>query len=125
MRNLLIVLVLFSVRYTGFADTRLIKDLDIRDVWQYNFNISHWLEQGNLRVGESLYGEEPVRIVSLAEAMAGSDWIQPAYGSKNYVRPVIATFRVTTDADVFIAHDDAIAVKPSWLKAYRKTDWDM
>ena len=125
MKKILVILSLFFASEICFADTRLITELDIRDVWQYNFNISHWLEQGNLRTGESMYGEEPLRIASLDEEIVGSDWIQTAYGSKNYTRPIIATFRVKTDADVCIAHSDAITVKPEWLKAYRKTTWQM
>lgn len=105
------------------ADTRLISRLDVFDVWQFNYNISHWLEQGNLRCGASMYGEEPVVITELAPELEGADWIQTAYGSKRFDRGDIACFEVKADAEVFVAHNDAIERKPAWLDSFIRTDY--
>lgn len=55
---------------------------------------------------------------SVATAWAGYHWIRPIVPGKKYgayTADPIATFRVTADADVFIAHSDAIATKPAWM----------
>ena len=105
------------------ADTRLISRLDVFDVWQFNYNISHWLEQGNLRCGASMYGEEPVVITELAPELEGADWIQTAYGSKRFDRGDIACFEAKADAEVLVAHNDAIEHKPAWLDSFIRTDY--
>jgi len=119
----------------AFGDTRLIRSVDLLDAWQYNYNASHWLEQGNLRVGQPLWGERPdTTIASLPAWLEGADWIQTARGSKNFTGPVVATFTLAEDADVVIAHSEAIGngalgvpsqgsgpvgAKPQWLSAYQ------
>lgn len=125
MKKVFLTILAVLMYWSSFADTRLIKELDILDVWQYNYNISHWLEQGNLRVGQSMYGEEPVIITSVPAELNGADWIQPAYGSKNYTRDVIAYFKTKSPVYVLVAHNDAITVKPEWLKQYTKTPLQM
>ena len=107
---------------TASADTRLIKNLDLWDVWTYNYNASHWIEQGNLQKGMSMYGEINRTITSLPQYVTGADWIQTAYGSKAFSGKVIATFQLTANADVFIAHNRKIFAKPSWLKAFVKAE---
>jgi hypothetical protein len=107
---------------TAMADTRLIKNLDLWDVWTYNYNASHWIEQGNLQKGASMYGEANISITSLPGFLAGADWIQTAYGSKNFTDKTIATFQLIADAEVFIAHNKKIISKPTWLKDFRKVE---
>lgn len=109
----------------AYANTRLIEELDILDVWELNFNASHWLEQGNLRVGQQMYGEEPLLISSLSDELTGADWIQCAFGSKSFTDPVIAYFRVKEDADVFIAHNNKADIKPGWLDLYVQTGYSL
>ena len=100
------------------ANTALIKNLDILDVWTYNYNASQWIEQGNLQAGQQMYGEENVRITGLPEYLKGADWIQTAYGSKNYTPDTLAYFELKADACVYIAHSELIGKKPAWLKTY-------
>ena len=107
---------------TVLADTRMIKHLDILDVWKYNYNSSHWLEQGNLKQGVVMYGEENITITSLPALLNGADWIQTAYGSKNFNKDVAATFELVGDAEVYIIHSSIIASKPAWLTSYTKTN---
>jgi hypothetical protein len=117
-----IVVFLFSigVTSTAFADTGLIKNLDTWDVWTYNYNASHWIEQGNLQPGLDMYGEIAIPIKTIPENLKGADWIQTAYGSKNFTNTIIATFQLSGNAEVYIAHNKKILAKPSWLKAYTK-----
>lgn len=121
MKRLILTCCLLAATAAAHADTRLITRLDVLDVWQFNYNISHWLEQGNLRTGVSMYGEEPVAVTALSPELEGADWIQPAYGSKRFDRGDIAYFDLKADAEVFVAHNDAIAEKPAWLDSFVRT----
>jgi len=117
----LCILVLGCVNIAS-ADTRMIKHLDIFDVWKYNYNSSHWLEQGNLQIGSQMFGEEKITITQLPTLLKGVDWIQTSYGSKNFKGGTAATFQLTGDAEVFIIHASDIVAKPAWLKGYIKTN---
>lgn len=68
-----------------------------------------------------MYGEEPVAVTALSPELEGADWIQPAYGSKRFDRGDIAYFDVKADAEVLVAHNDAIAEKPVWLDTFVRT----
>lgn len=105
----------------AWADTRLIKDLDVLDVWTGNYNASHWIEQGNLQPGMSMYGEADVGIVRLPRELYGADWIQTARGSGVFHKGTIATFRLNGEAEVYIAYHKNGQAMPSWLNAYRST----
>ena len=107
----------------SFANTRLIIHLDILDAWKYNYNASHWLEQGDLKQGTVMYGDENSTITKLPALLTGADWIQTAYGSKNFsLATPLATFQLTGDAEVYIIYSSGIASKPAWLKDYIKTN---
>lgn len=116
---ILFLLAAFSLR--AAADTACIHRLDVSDVSQYVYNISHWIEQGRLQEGMSMYGEQEVAITSLPESMKGLDWIQTSYFSKMSKRAEIARFSLNCDASVLVAHNSAIIEKPEWLKAYAST----
>lgn len=107
------------------ADTRLIGSLDVLDVWQFNYSASHWVEQGNLQAGQSVWGENIVPITTLSKEMAGADWIQTAFSSRSFTDPVIATFRVKEDSRIYIAHSDGVCQKPAWMLCYTPTDYKM
>ncbi|HEY4148176.1 MAG TPA: glycosyl hydrolase family 28 protein [Chitinophagaceae bacterium] len=116
---ILFLLLLASV--TALADTRLIKDLDVLDVWTGNYNASHWIEQGNLQPGMNMYGEANISITSLPKQLYGADWIQTAYGSGAFHKGTIATFRLNGDAEVYIAYGKDAGAKPDWLASYQST----
>jgi|GEM_PF-429926 len=136
MRKIAAALLVAALLAAGdaFGDTRLIRNVDLLDAWQYNYNASHWLEQGNLRVGQPVWGEvQDTTIASLPAWLEGADWIQTAYGSRSFTGPVVATFTLAEDADVVIAHSEAIgntaagggalhggaaAEMPQWLRSY-------
>lgn len=106
---------------SAFADTHTIRRLDVSDVTKYVFNISHWIEQGNLREGESMYGEESVQIRSMSGSLRGLDWIQTACYSRMTQKDELARFFLNCDAEVLVAHNADIKDKPEWLLKYRKT----
>jgi hypothetical protein len=118
------IALVFSVGIASpvFSDTGLIKNLDTWDVWTYNYNASHWIEQGNLHSGLDMYGEVSIPIKSVPSNLQGADWIQTAFFSKNFTGQLIATFQLKADAEVYIAHNKKIQAKPTWLKAFTKTD---
>ena len=105
----------------GYADTQSITELDLRDIYTYNYNASHWVEQGNLQEGCSMYGEIERPITHLPGLLKGADFIQTAYGSKNFKGDVIASFRLTVDADVFVMLHSAVGHRPAWLADYAET----
>lgn len=121
MKKVLLGCLMAAATITASADTKLISRLDVRDVWQFNYNISHWFEQGNLRTGVSMYGEEPVLITSLSPELEGADWIQPAYGSKRFDRGDIVSFDAKADLELLVGHNDAITEKPAWLNSFIRT----
>ncbi len=104
------------------ADTHTIRNLDLRDAWTYNYNASHWIEQGNLQAGKSMYGEEEILIKNVPDILQGADWIQTAYGSKNFIKDTIASFELKEDAEVYIIHCAKITNKPSWLSKYTQVE---
>ncbi|MGN0188404.1 MAG: glycoside hydrolase family 28 protein [Candidatus Cryptobacteroides sp.] len=118
-----IALVLFALLFCveAFADTRTIRRLDVGDVTKYVYNVSHWIEQADLREGESMYGEEQIPVTFLSEGLKGLDWIQTSYFSRMSERGELARFFVKCDADILVAHNRGIAVKPEWLSGWNKT----
>lgn len=112
---------LFLTVISSFANTRMIRNLDILDVWTYNYNSSHWIEQGNIQPGSQMYGEVKINITGLPKFLQGCDWIQTAYGSKAFTKDVIATFQLFGSAEVYVAHNTGIKIKPLWLNDFTKT----
>ena len=122
MKRILIVLVsAFAVCVQAGADTRTIRRLDVSDVSQYVYNISHWFEQADLQEGQPMYGDETITVSSLPKSLAGLDWIQTSYFSRMCTREEVARFCLKCDADVLVAHDRAITVKPGWLDGWTAT----
>lgn len=111
---------MFSAKVCG--DTFLIHSLDILDIWTNNYNASHWIEQGNLRSGTSMYGEEFIEIKNVPDQLVGADWIQTAYGSKSYKGDTLVMFSLSYDANIYIIHYKGIQQKPLWLSEYQKEE---
>lgn len=119
------ICLLVCISAGAYADTGLIRDLDVTDTWKYNFNASHWIEQGNIHVGMPMYGEADISISSLSKQLTGADWIQTAYGSKAFTGGIIATFTLTQDAEIYILHAQSITTKPAWLKGFTRTAYSL
>lgn len=114
-------IILFS-KAALFADSRLIKNLDVWDVYTYNFNASHWIEQGNLQKGVSIYGEADIPIVEMPDFLKGADFLQTSVSSNNYSKSIIANFTIGEDATLYVAHSILVEKKPEWLLEYQTTN---
>lgn len=63
--------------------------------------------------GDQQYTDEPVYFTALPSALYGAEWIQTANKAT-----VAGQFKVTADADVYIAVDATAKNKPGWLSDY-------
>ncbi|HYH02398.1 MAG TPA: hypothetical protein VEC37_04815, partial [Bacillota bacterium] len=95
----------------------LITELSVKDKITENF----WSIQKNLQVGDQQMGDRQFIIKSLPAAYAGYNWIRTAGDAKNFGGEVLVTFKVTKDADVFVAFDDRVSMKPEWLAGWTDT----
>lgn len=121
MKKVILLFAALMLTANALADTRCIKRLDPCDVSKYNYNISHWIEQGNLRTGESMYGEENVPIASLSPKLKGLDWIQTSFFSKRCSLDDVALFQIGCDGEVLVLHSREIKEKPEWLSSFKRT----
>jgi pectinesterase len=94
-----------------------ISDLLVND----SLTASSWKVKSNIQTGNVQYGDRGYTIANLPDALAGSDWIITAADSKKYFDPVLATFKINADADVFIAYDNRVTSKPEWISGWEKT----
>jgi hypothetical protein len=77
-------------------------------------NSGNWSVQGNLQVGNTVYGDRAFTFASIPAAVAGGNWIRAANASKAYTGTPLATFALAVAADVYIAFDNRAAV-PGWI----------
>jgi hypothetical protein len=84
-------------------------------------NAADWSVQSNLQEGDLSYGDRTTTFSAIDFSVAGSNWIRPAQDSKAYTGSTLVSFTVKTDADVYVAHNDAITTKPSWLSTWTDT----
>jgi len=99
----------------------LITDLVVND----QATARYWSIASNLQVGDQQYGDRAYAIVKMPAALAGSDWIRTSMDGKNFTGDVLLSFKVTADADVYIAYDDRVITKPSWFKGWVDTGEDL
>jgi hypothetical protein len=78
-------------------------------------NAADWSIQQNLAVGSVQYGDRAFTFSAVPAPVAGSEWIRTANDSKAFTGATLVTFTVDADSDVYVAHNDSIATKPSWL----------
>lgn len=88
-------------------------------------NATDWSVQTNLQAGNLTYGDRTTTFSSIASSVAGSDWIRPAMDSKTYTGTTLTSFIVNQSSDVYVAHNDAITTKPSWLSTWTDTGQDL
>lgn len=99
----------------------LISDLEVNDT----DNAGYWSIKENLQAGDKQYGDRTYNFASVPSIVAGCTWIQTANGSKAYTGSPVATFKVNSNADVYVAHDTRITTKPSWLSGWTDTGYDI
>ena len=99
----------------------LITDLSVND----SDNRADWSIQANIQGSSNMYGDRTYNIGSLPASLAGLDWIRTADDSKNYSSSPVVYFKVTQNATVYVAHDDRVTDKPTWLLTWTDTGMDL
>jgi pectinesterase len=96
----------------------LITKLEVND----EVNREDWSVRLVLMKKDKAYGDRDYLIETLPIAYEGAEWIRPACDSKNYTGLVLATFIAGADQEVYVAHDERITNKPSWLNRWTRTN---
>ncbi|MFD0675692.1 MULTISPECIES: hypothetical protein [unclassified Paenibacillus] len=86
---------------------------------------ANWSIQTNVQSGDTQYGDRTYTFNAVPASVAGSDWIRTANDSKSYTGTTLVTFKVNAAADVYVAHNDSIIPKPSWLSGWTDTNEDI
>lgn len=107
--------------YTAVSGSALVKDLLVYDTVRANF----WSVGANVQVGAPLFGDRAYTIASMPPSLAGYENIMPSCDAKKYLSDPLATFVVGTDAEVYVAHDDRVTVKPAWLAGWTDSGLDV
>jgi hypothetical protein len=90
----------------------LISDLVVNDT----SNANNWSIQTNLQEDDKQYGDRNYTLEEIPNALRGLDWIRTANNSKGYTsNPEVATFKVLSNAYVYVAYHDDIPNK--WISS--------
>jgi outer membrane protein assembly factor BamB len=81
------------------------------------FDGAEWQIKSNLQVGDTQYTDRSFIFSSLPSILLGTPWISTANSSRSFTGEVQATFTLTQPATVYVAHNDAIFTRPSWLSS--------
>jgi hypothetical protein len=81
---------------------------------------SQWSAQTWLDTGNMPYANEQVAFSSLPSALFGAEWLRTPATVPGGSKP-LATFSVSTDADVYIGLEAQLTMLPAWLKSYEET----
>ncbi len=84
-------------------------------------NAAKWSIQRNIQKGDRLYGDREFAMTEVPPSIAGANWIRPANSSKTYTSDNLVTFTISQQAKVYVASDDRITTKPSWLSSWTNT----
>ena len=84
-------------------------------------NAADWSFQDNLQAGNQEYGDRVFTFSSVPAGLAGFEWLRTANDSKAYTGATLATLQLSSAADVYVAHNDNITPKPSWLTGWTDT----
>ncbi|WP_127583081.1 cohesin domain-containing protein [Paenibacillus koleovorans] len=77
-----------------------------------------WAIMNNVNQGDLVYGDRAFKFESVSSVVYGSNYIMTNANSKNYQgASIVATFKVDTTSDVFLAFDDRMNPRPDWLAA--------
>ena len=106
---------------TASAAKLLITDLVVND----KATAANWSIASNFQIGDQQFGDRAYAIAKMPAAFAGSDWIRTAMDGKNYTSDPLVTFKVTADADVYVAFDDRVVTKPAWFNGWGDTGDDI
>ncbi|ADQ45069.1 Fibronectin type III domain protein [Caldicellulosiruptor kronotskyensis 2002] len=90
-------------------------------------NAANWSLRYNLQVGSKIFGDRDYAVVSMPTVLEGAYWISTANLSRSYnATPVIASFIVTEDVDIYVAIDSRLYTSnqvPVFLSTWDLTDY--
>jgi len=95
----------------------LIANLSVSD----SSNAADWSIQENLQPGAQQYGDRNFSFSSIPDTLTGNTWIRTANDSKSFTGTEIVKFDINRDATIYIAHDNRISPKPTWLSSWVNT----
>jgi len=75
----------------------------------------------NLQVGDLTYIDRAYEFVSIPSYLLGSTYIRTANNDKASTENPFLTFDAEQDVTIYVAHDDRITLKPSWLDDFSNT----
>jgi hypothetical protein len=78
------------------------------------------VSSSSLAVGQLLYTDRTYAFANVA-SLGGSTFIRTANSDKQSTASSYLTFTVNQDVTVYVAHDDLITSKPSWLSTFTDT----
>jgi hypothetical protein len=96
----------------------LITELEVND----EVNRDDWSVRLVLMEKDRVFGDRDYLIETLPAAYEGAEWIRPACDSKNYPSATLATFIAGGELEAYVAHDERITSKPSWLSSWTRTN---
>lgn len=77
------------------------------------------------RDGELLYTDRTYTLVGVPQKYQGLTYIQTANNDKMIAQRFELAFEVNVPAIVYVAHDDRVETKPTWLQAFEDTGDDV
>ena len=84
-------------------------------------NAADWSIQDNLQAGNTQFGDRTVAFTSVPSALAGQAWLRTANDSRAYTGSPLVSIVLDEARDVYVAHNDAITTRPSWLTGWTDT----
>jgi hypothetical protein len=88
-------------------------------------NAADWSIRTNIQNDNQQYGDRTFTFTTMPTSVAGCDWIRTANDSKTYTGTTLVSFTVNSASDVYVAHNDLITAKPSWLSDWTLTADDL
>jgi beta-galactosidase len=79
------------------------------------WNMHEWMNTGAFQ-----YTDDSTRLSALPSHLYGATWFRMSRSTVSG-KPQLAQFRVSEEADVFIAADSRLPQRPQWLQAYEDT----
>lgn len=126
LRSVLHILLCLSLIFSSFVFSfisqnvyaaAMISNLVVND----SSNAADWSVQTNLQVGNLIFGDRDFTFLTIPSSVTGCEWIRSANDSKSYTGTTLVSFTLGSNADVYVAHNDAITSKPSWLSGWADT----
>ena len=102
-----------------FVDQLVISNLTVNSSQIYE------IVENGLQPGATVYIDKGTVYGSIHAIMKNATYIKTANGDKGNKNPSFLTFGVNQDVTLYIAHDDRITTKPSWLMPFIDTGYNL